>query len=392
MYSKKLKEGMYRAVLILDTSSGRELPFNFQVHYKGKTPQLIIINAEERIVVDEIELKKDSLFFKMPAFDTEFRCRIKGHEIEGVWINHYRNTMNKIPFKAWYGESRRFLNVPGKADPVFEGKWEVTFSPDSPGSAKAIGVFKHTEQTNYVTGTFLTETGDYRYLDGMQTGTKLMLSCFDGSHAYLFEAEIKNEIIQGMFYSGAHFAEPWTGRRNENFVLRDAEEITVVKNKEQTIDFSFDDLNGTRVALSDQRFVGKPVIIQLMGSWCPNCMDESRYFSQLYTIYNKTGLEIIALAFEKTQDPEKARQLLLRMKNRLNIEYPILITQLTGKEKATGVFPGISAISAFPTSIYLDKQHRVVKIHTGFSGPATEKEYLIYKERTEQYINKLLQE
>ena len=230
LFSKKLKEGNYRGILILNEVAGIELPFNFTVKYKGKKPLIIIRNAEERIVVDEISIKKDSLKFKMPVFDTEFQLVRVGDNLEGVWINHYKNTNNILKFKATYGEDKRFLQLPGKANPIFEDKWEVTFSPGNEDSSKAIGIFHHIEQTDYVTGTFLTETGDYRYLEGMKSGNKLYLSTFDGSHAFLFTAEYSNnKIIIGRFYSGSAWRENWIGKRNAAFKLRDAEEISFVK-------------------------------------------------------------------------------------------------------------------------------------------------------------------
>ena len=147
-----------------------------------------------------------------------------------------------------------------------------------------------------------------------------------------------------------------------------------------------------QVSLGDKKFENKPVIIQIMGSWCPNCMDESVYFSQLYKQYNNAGLEIVALAFEKTTDQDKATAQVLRMKNRLKIEYDVLVTQQTGKEKAGEVLTALNKITAFPTTIFLNREHRIVKVHTGFSGPATGSEYDIYKQRTENLVKQLLKE
>lgn len=393
MSSKKLKEGPYRAVLVLNEENGIELPFNFTVTYKGKKPGIIISNADERIVVDEISIKGDSVNFKMPVFDTEFRTAMVGDNLEGLWINHYRTSKNSIKFKAVYGEPKRFLFAPGKTNPVFEGKWEVTFSPDSKDSSKAIGLFHHQEQTDYLTGTFLTETGDYRYLEGMKHGNELYLSCFDGSHAYLFTAEINDKnVLNGKFYSGAHHEENWTGVRNESFKLRDAEEITFLKNPDEKINFTFPDEDKKPVSLSDKKFENKPVILQLMGTWCPNCMDESAYLSGIYDQYKKEGLEIVALSFEKTDDFEKAKVNVKRLKNRLNINYDILITQKTGKDKAGETITALNKISAFPTTLFLNRQHQVIRVYTGFSGPATGKEYDTFKERTENLIKSLLKE
>ena len=104
---------------------------------------------------------------------------------------------------------------------------------------------------------------------------------------------MKGENIEGIFYSGSHWKESWTARRNETFALKDAEEITTVG--QEKIAFNFVSLEGKNVSLSDEKFKGKAVIVQLMGSWCPNCMDESRYFNELYRLYKVQGLEIVAL-------------------------------------------------------------------------------------------------
>lgn len=391
-FSKKIKEGAYRGVLILNQDKVLELPFNFTVSYKNRKPIITIQNADERIVVDEINIKGDSVNFRMPVFDTEFRTVRVGNNLEGVWINHYKTSNNIIKFKAAYNETKRFLFLPEKINPIFEGKWEITFSPGGADSSKAIGIFHHTEQTDYVTGTFLTETGDYRYLEGMKTGNKLYLSAFDGSHAFLFIADYSDGVIQGTFYSGATWSEKWSGKRNTSFKLKDAEEISFMKNKDEKINFSFPNLEGKSISLADKKFENKPVILQIMGSWCPNCLDESVYFSSLYERYKEQGLEIIALAFEKTTDFEKAQKQVSRLQTRLNINYDILITQQTGKEKAGEVLTALNKITAFPTTLFLNKNHHVVKVHTGFSGPATGADYEVYKKRTENLINSLLKD
>lgn len=389
VFSKKLKEGTYRAVLFINETT--ELPFNFDVKYEKKKLRIIIRNADEKITVDEITIKGDSVNFKMPVFDTEFRTKLIGDTLQGVWINHYRTSSNIMRFKAVFGESRRFLFPTGQNNPVFEGKWETTFSPNTKDSSKAIAVFHHQEQTDFVTGTFLTETGDYRYLEGMKHENKLYLSCFDGSHAFLFTVEYKNgELVNGKFYSGIHWQENYTAKRNDNFKLANAEEITLVKNKNEPMNFSFLNTEGKQISLNDTRYQNKAVIVQIMGSWCPNCMDESRYFAEVYKQYKNQGLEIIALAFEKTTDFEKAKAQVQRMKKRLNVEYEILITQQTGKQQASETLSALNNISAFPTAIFLNKQHLVAAVHTGFSGPATGNEYELFKQHTEALIKNLL--
>lgn len=391
-FSIKLKEGNYRGVLVMNENENRELPFNFEVKYKGKKPIIVIRNADEKIVVDEITIKGDSVNFKMPVFDTEFKTKVSNGTWAGIWINHYKTSNNILAFKAEFNETRRFKLNEELLSPDFEGNWETTFSPQNNNSSKAIGVFHHIEQSDFLSGTFLTETGDYRYLEGMRSGNQLYLSCFDGNHAYLFTAKYDGTKLIGDFYSGSSFHETWEAVRNENFKLSNAEEITFMRDKNASINFSFPNLNKQIISLSDKKYQSKAVIIQVMGSWCPNCMDESVYLAELYKQYNRQGLEIIGLAFEKTNDFETSSIRLKRLKERLKIEYELLVTQQTGKEKASEVLSALNNIVAFPTTLYLNKQHQVVKIHTGFSGPATGKAYENFKQSTEKLIQKLLQE
>jgi len=391
MQSKNIKEGIYRGVLLLDEKNNIELPFNFEFKFQNKKPCIIIHNADERITVDEIIIKGDSLNFKMAVFDTEFKTKIVKNGLEGIWINHYRKEKNTISFKATFKEPKRFLFENEKPNPLFEGKWEVTFSPDKSQASKAVGVFHHVEQTQLIHGTFLTETGDYRFLEGMQTGKQMYLSCFDGSHAFLFIAQLdSNQVLNGTFYSGSHWKEDWKAKRNELFELRKADEITLVKNRDQKVSFSFLNIDGKTISLSDKKFENKPVLIQIMGSWCPNCMDESAYLSPLYKQYKDQGFEIIALAFEKSTNIEQTNKQLNRLKLRFKIDYEILNTGETGKNKASEIFPMLTDISAFPTLLFLNKQHQIVKVHTGFNGPATGKSYEDFTTETEKFIHQLI--
>ena len=249
-------------------------------------------------MVDEIYRIKDSLFFKMPLFDSQFKTKVIGDSIlSGVWINYNRNDKNTIAFIAKKGITKRF-DIPQTLDrSKFSGKWEADFSKGTADSSKAIALFEQVDQ-KAIFGTFLTETSDYRFLEGVENGNKLFLSCFDGSHAFLFIAELKEgKITNGKFFSGSHWFESWEAKRNDKFVLKDPEEITHLKKGFSTISFSYKNTEGKTISLTDEAYKHKVIIVQLMGTWCPNCMDETYYLSELYKKYKDKNLEIVALAF-----------------------------------------------------------------------------------------------
>lgn len=392
--SNSLKKGTWRGVLNLTNHTDElVLPFIFDVSNNNGKPRITIYNADEKIEVEEIVLTNDSCIIKMPIFDSGLRLKIINDTLKGYFINYAKTEKNKIAFDAVYGETSRF-KISRKASHDFTGKYEVTFNPNQAGEYKAIGLFKQNKEGK-LTGTFLTETGDYRYLEGIAQGNSMALSCFDGSHAFLFFAQaLGNSFITdsltGNFFAGISGSEKWTAIRNDTFELKDPEKITILKNDEDIVYFSFKNLSNKTVSIDDEKYKNKVLIIQLMGSWCPNCMDETKYLSALYEDYKSKGLEIIALAYERTSDFEKAKSNVMRLKNRFNVNYEILITGLTGKAKASESMPFLNSISAFPTTLILDRQHKVVSIYTGFSGPATGNAYEQYTKKTESLIEQLL--
>lgn len=389
----KLKPGIWRGALILnEKQSDLVLPFNFYVRYTGEFLSIDIINAEEKITVTEITVAGDSVNFKMPVFDSEFRTVLKRDTLFGLWINHAKKEKNKIPFEAYYNDKRRFItNTNAKTD--FTGRYEVTFNAKKQDEYKAIGIFK--QSGNKITGTFLTETGDYRYLEGAVQNNNMTLSCFDGAHAFLFFAHSnakgkKADTLDGKVFYGISGTEEWIAIRNEKFQLKDPEGITTLKNPDEKVNFSFPNSEKQTVTLNDSKFNNKVVVIQIMGSWCPNCMDETAYLSKVYKQYKNKGLEIIALAYEKTDDFEKNKKNISRLKTKFGVDYDILITSLTGKAKASESLSFLNGITAFPTTIILDRKHNVKSIYTGFNGPATGKEFELYKAKTESLITQLL--
>lgn len=391
--AQNLKSGVWRGVLFLgDTKNDLILPFNFNVKNNNQKTVIEILNADEKIIVDEIRFAGDSVNFQMPVFDTEFKTVLRNDTLRGYWYNHYRKEKNKIQFEAYYNDKNRFVtSAPATVD--FSGNYEVTFNAGLSGEYKAVGVFK--QNGNRITGTFLTETGDYRFLEGSVQNSEMTLSCFDGSHAFLFFINTPNKTgkadnLDGKVFYSITGTENFIAKRNDKFKLKDPESITVLKNPGEKIYFTFTNTDNKKVSLSDDKYKNKVVIVQIMGSWCPNCMDESAYLAKVFDKYNSKGLEIIALAYEKTDDFERAKNTVLRFKNRLKIHYDVLITGLTGSKKAAESLPFFNSISAFPTTIILDRNHNVKSIYTGFSGPATGNEFVRYTEKTEHLIEQLL--
>lgn len=384
----KLKQGIWRGAL--KTQSGAEIPFNFDVKDTAGRQQIAIINGSERFKVTDIKTNGDSVFIQMPLFDSEFRLKHEGNRLSGNWIKHLGERDVATPFTAEAGVSYR-INSSARSGFNVEGRWSAIFGTEHPDTT--VAEFK--QSGSRVTGTFLTTTGDYRFLEGAVDGNKLYLSCFDGGHAFLFTADISDEktLINGQFFSGLTGKDTWHAVKDPNAKLPDAYSLTMLKPGYKKLDFTFPDLDGKKVSLSDARFKNKVVIIELMGSWCPNCMDQTAYLVQYYKKYHKRGVEVVDLAYERTTDFNKSKASLLREKNHFNIPYPILITGYTNNKKETAKsLPAIANFLAFPTTIIIDKKGDVRKIYTGFSGPGTGNYYTEFVSEFEKITEDLLAE
>lgn len=374
----------------MQVSDSYQLPFNFSlIKNEVGNYAMEIRNADERIIVDEFQIKNDSIIVKMPVFEGYIAGTFTETTISGQFIKE--SLERYVPFTAEHGNKDRF-EVNKEPNYDVSGIWEVDFDYDTDESYPAKGIFY--QSNNRLQGTFRTKTGDYRYLEGVVDGDSLKLSTFDGAHVFLFAARVTDSTLNGSFYSGNHSVEHFRGKRNSAFELPDASSLTYLKEGYDTFEFSFPDPSGKLVSLNDERFKDKVVLVQIMGTWCPNCLDETKFYVEYLKNNPNPNLEFVALAFEYAKTEEKAFAGIERLKNRVGVEYPILLAQIgtSSKTKANEKLPMLNHVLSYPTTIYIDKEGNVRKIHTGFNGPATGQKHEEFKSEFSETLGELLAE
>ncbi len=373
----------------MQVSETEQLPFNFLLSKDDVGYVLEIKNADERIKVDEITINKDSIIIQMPVFEGYIAGTFTDTSISGQFIKE--SLERYVPFSAQFGDATRF-NANQRAQYDVSGIWETNFDFDTDAPYPAKGIFY--QSGNQLRGTFRTKTGDYRYLDGVVDGDSLKLSTFDGAHVFLFTAKVTDSTMEGTFFSGNHSVENFKAVRNAAFELPDANSLTFLKEGYDTFKFSFPDVSGKMVSLHDQRFQNKVVLVQIMGTWCPNCLDETKFYVDYLKNNPNPNLEVVALAFEYAKSEEKAFKGIQRLKNRVGVEYPVLLAQVgtSSKSKANEKLPMLNHVLSYPTTIYIDKKGEVRKIHTGFNGPATGERHEEFKKEFSETLEELLGE
>lgn len=385
----KLRAGWYRAAVLRE--DGAEILFNAEVQMKNGKQLLYIRNATERLLVDDIKVKGDSVNIEMPFFESYFRLQLQTDgSLKGKWYKAGSLKLLEFPVTFVYGQKERFT-VSENTTQNATGRWQVSFTRPNGTERPAIAEFKQNGAT--LSGTFLTPSGDYRFLEGVVSGKQLQLSCFDGSHAYYFTATINgNEISDGKFFSSASPVELWRATKNSTAVLPDTTPVTQLKPGESRLNFSFKDVNGKTVSINDARFKNKVVVIQIMGSWCPNCMDESKFLSSFYKEYKSKGVEVLALAYEYSTDFNRSKASIQKFINRFGIQYPVLIPPVTvsDEQRTEKTLPQLTPIRSFPTTIFLTRSGNVSVIHQGFYGPGTGHFYNEFKTEFYRTIRSLL--
>ncbi len=389
-----LKEGTWLGVITRADSN--KIQFNFTSSSLTGKQVVNIINGDENLLVDDIAKVDDSILLTLPFFNASLLVKaVSPNHLQGYYIKKQNDKSSRIPFDAYWGVRERFPNaIKGKYSA--NGTWDVEFIGRNNTINKAVGSFVQNKQGK-VTGSFLTPTGDYRFLEGIVSGDTLKLSGFDGGFASYFEAKFINDstIIDGKYFSGATATTLWTAQKNDTIQLPDEYGYSKIRvGEEGKLNFKFKDTDGKLVSISDDRYKNKVVIVQILGSWCPNCMDETSFLSKFYNENKNRGIEIIGLAYERTEDFEQSKKLLAIYQKRFNVKYPFLITGVTPSDpqRVEKTLPQIDKIAAFPTSIFVDKKGLVRKIHTGYDGPGTGKFYEKFKTEFNELINQLLSE
>jgi thiol-disulfide isomerase/thioredoxin len=388
-----LEEGKWHGKLELNEET--ILPFTFVIERmnESKNCSFKILNGKEEITLQFKGIQKDSLLLEFPVYGTYLVLKAKeNRQLNGFWINPNKTSNNSIKCTITKGYVKRFegaiLKDNQNMPTSIKGRWETTFEPKTTDAFKAVGLFE--QHNDELSGTFLTETGDYRYLEGNVIKDSFYLSSFDGSQLLLFRGKIYSEdSISGDFYRGKQNKYGWKAIKNPAYELRNPEKLTYQKTSEK-FQIKFIDKEGKEFSYPTKETENKVVILQIMGTWCPNCIDETGFLVEMYQKYKYKGLEIIGLCYENGQTIDSQKERINRVIKQFNATYPFVLAGSAKLESVAIHFNMLNHIMSFPTTIFIGRDGYIKKIHTGFNGPGTGTYYEVYTKETELFLQELL--
>ncbi len=368
--------------------NGTSIPFHFEIKNDPKQGTVLyFINADEHFKSGKLTADHDSLRLSLDPFDNEFVFRLFKDSLSGI----IRKTDSKDPgsrVTAKKNIKARFIFPAAIPPPDISGTYQINFSGKNGTTEPSVGLFTQTGAA--LKATFLKITGDSRYLDGILVQDSFYLSSFIGSQPLYYRGKISPDGKISGEALGPRGSQSFTGTTNEDAALPDPYQLTYLKEGYKKFSFSFPDINGATVSQSDKRFTGKVLIITIGGTWCPNCIDEAAFLSPWYEKNKDRGVEVVSILYERQTDPAYIRKSLGRFKNRFHIAYTLLVGGTADKAVVAASLPSLNSFLSFPTTLFIDRQGNVSKIHTGFTGPATGKYYTAFVKEFNQQVDELL--
>ena len=362
---------------------GATIPFRLDLRQSGQTVRASFFDGDRPTNPSApARLQGDQLHLAFPSYAASLDLNVRGDALEGSYTRNHA----ALPVHAVRAVPE--AKVPG-AVPAIAGEWIVPTRSEKGETAWRLIVHQSGPRAQ---ATILRVDGDTGTLDGRYANGAFRLSHFAGERPALLQVvpaadgRLKLTLDDGDGHAELTGLRPQAAAA-QGFAPADPTRFTGVQDPHAPFAFAFPDLNGRRIANTDARFRGKVVVVDVMGSWCPNCHDEAPFLQALYKKHHAQGLEVVALDFEQPDqlaDPQRLRAFI----QRYGIGYTVL---LCGQPKEVhDKLPQATNLAAWPTTFFLGRDGRVKEVHVGFTSPGSGARDLETKAAVEREVQTLL--
>lgn len=371
--------GRWDAVVVVN---GLEIPFLFEIVGEGPATKASFFNGDRRITSTRSQIEDGVLVL---SFD-QYASRLQVSYRDGQLVGEYQRPRGPYPFRATRAVAAR--KAAGQI-PSIDGTWIVT-ARSSKGESAWRFIARQTGPD--VSATVLRVDGDTGTLTGSYRDGRFVLSHFSGARPLLLEATPQADGSLSLRLNGQPplaAARENAPRAKELGVPTDPAHHTRMKDPGEPFRFSFPNLQGRLVSNTDPRFRGKVVLLNISGSWCPNCHDEAPFLAALYRKYRAKGLEIVTLSFEEADQLANPTRL-----RAFNEQYGVTYTVLLAgePEQLSEKVPQADNLNAFPTTFLIGRDGRVRVVHAGFPSPGSGAYYTKAEREITQQVEQLLAE
>jgi thiol-disulfide isomerase/thioredoxin len=359
-----------------DTRDTYQVPFDLLIDTAPGGIRAALINGADRIEFSSAQLHGTELTLRLEQYDATLTARCSEGkrictELTGEYVRQKGSAVARYAITA-----RRTRYLETVSSPQFAPDWQFSFTAaDGKPASEATAPAHFVIHGDFVEGTIAPLSGDYGLMSGRLINGELHLSRFDGIHALRLDGRVfSSERVEGVFHVSPGTTLNFVATRSGSALATgfdEAEHLTTVADPAEPFRFHGIDASGATVTQNDLRFRGKVVLIDIFGTWCPNCHDEAPILQALYEKFHSRGLEVVGLSYEYVDDRARNLRLIDVYRHKYDIAFPLLLAGTTDAGEMERSLPQLRNFGAFPTAIFLDRHGRVRLIHAGFSGPAT---------------------
>ncbi len=375
---------------VLTPVEGLEVAFGIRVDAKGSKLSGALLNGAAESRFTTVSWDGTTLGLDLDHYDAKLVARLEGDALTGTFTRTVPSGKIEAPFRAT--RKAPFVPDPPKGAPTVKGDWGVEMG-EGEKAERLLGTFR--QEGGRATGTLLGPTGDYGPMHGTFDGKVLALTVFDGVFVYRLEGTLaEGGVLSGVFRTRSGATTPWKARRLDSAGaaswLPGGGSTVRAKDPDAPVRFSFPSAPGKLVSLDDPELKDRPVVVTVLGSWCPNCHDEAPVLEEVWKKYRGKGLAVVGLSFEYTEDAERSFRQIARFRERHGVTFPILFAGTTKTASASEPISRLEGWKGYPTTLFLDRSHRIVKAHSGFDGPSTGARFAAQKKEVEEAVKAIL--
>jgi peroxiredoxin len=360
-----------------------EIPFAFEIVGDGRSLKGSFFNGERRITSTASRFENGTFVVSFDQYASRLQMTYRDGQLTG---EYQRARGAPYPFRAARAAASA---AGGPGGPPIAGTW--IFATKSNKGETAFR-FIANQTGPRVSATILRVDGDTGTLSGAWKDGRYVLSHFSGARPLLLEVTPIDATTLRLRQNGqTEFIAKRADlpRAAEEGAPTDPALHTTVKDPNEPFRFAFPDLDGKPVTNEDARFRGKVVLVNIGGSWCPNCHDEAPFLSSLFQKYQSRGLEVVGLSFEEGDQLTNPARLRAYIKE-YDIKYTVLLAgepdQLNEK-----VPQGVN-LNSFPTTFIVGRDGRVRGVHAGFPSPGSGEFYSKAERDMTEMVERLLAE
>jgi thiol-disulfide isomerase/thioredoxin len=379
-------EGTWDATVAVNNVS---IPFKIEIDGAGPDVHSFFFNGDDRVNPSNSgTFQNGSLVLNFDSYATKLEATLK----DGALIGTYGGASGSVYAFQAKRHDPSLVPVAGQHAPDISGLWEIQVKSPKGESAWHFVV---NQKGAKIDAAILRVDGDTGTLSGNFKDGKFALSHFTGERPFYVEVTPQSDGSLQLQIASFHDTQTLIALRPAEARARnlappdDPTQHTKVKDPVQPLRFSFPDLNGRIVSSTDEQFQGKVVLVNITGSWCPNCHDEAPFLEELYRKYHSLGLEIVALDFEPAEQLKSLSRAHAFIK-RYGIEYTYLIAG--EPSKLNEKIPQAENLNAWPTTFFIGRNGLVRSIHTGFTSRASGELDSHLKDDVRNEISQLLSE